>query len=50
MEQYGDIRKFSSIKSGVCSIMNDLEKFVLELGGGSISDEFVTQNYLQADG
>lgn len=49
MEQSGDIGKLSSINSGAYGMMNDFEKVMSELGGGSVSDEFVTKDYSQAD-
>lgn len=49
MEHSGDIGKLSSINSGAYGMMNDFEKVMSELGGGSVSDEFVTKDYSQAD-
>ena len=49
MEPSGDIGKLSPINSGVYGMMNDFEKVMSELGGGSVSDEFVTKDYSQAD-
>lgn len=49
MEQSGDIGKLSPINSGAYGAMNDFEKVMSELGGGSVSDEFVTKDYSQAD-
>lgn len=49
MEQYGDIGKLPSVNSGAYGMMNDFEKIMSELGGGSVSDEFVTKDYSQAD-
>lgn len=49
MEHFGDIEKLSPISSGAYGMMNDFEKVMLELGGGSVSDEFVTKDYSQAD-
>ncbi|MGN0345881.1 MAG: hypothetical protein ACI4E5_01735 [Suilimivivens sp.] len=48
-EQDGDIGKLSFINSGAYGMMNDFEKVMSELGGGSVSDEFVTKDYSQAD-
>ena len=49
MEHYGDIGKLSPINSGAYGMMNDFEKVMSELTGGSVSDEFVTKDYSQAD-
>ena len=49
METSGDIGKLSPINSGAYGMMNDFEKVMSELGGGSVSDEFVTKDYSQAD-
>lgn len=49
MELSGDIGILSSINSGAYGMMNDFEKVMSELGGGSVSDEFVTKDYSQAD-
>ncbi len=49
MEQNEDIGKLSPINSGTYGLMNDFEKVMSELGGGSVSDEYVTANYSQAD-
>lgn len=49
MEPSGDIGKLSPISSGAYGMMNDFEKIMSELGGGSVSDEFVTKDYSQAD-
>ena len=49
MEYAGDIEKLSPISSGAYGMMNDFEKVMSELGGGSVSDEFVTKDYSQAD-
>lgn len=49
MEPSGDIGKLSSINSGAYGMMNDFEKVMSELGSGSVSDEFVTEDYSQAD-
>lgn len=49
MEPSGDIGKLSPVNSGAYGMMNDFEKVMSELGGGSVSDEFVTKDYSQAD-
>lgn len=49
MEPSGDIGKLSPINSDAYGIMNDFEKVMSELGGGSVSDEFVTKDYSQED-
>ena len=49
MEPSGDIGKLSPINSGAYGMMNDFEKVMTELGGGSVSDEFVTKDYSQED-
>lgn len=49
MEYARDIEKLSPISSGAYGMMNDFEKVMSELGGGSVSDEFVTKDYSQAD-
>lgn len=49
MEPSGDIGRLSPINSGAYGMMNDFEKVMSELGGGSVSDEFVTKDYSQAD-
>ena len=49
MEPSGDIGKLSPINSGAYGMMNDFEKVMSELGGGSVTDEFVTKDYSQAD-
>lgn len=49
MEQTGDMEKLSPVSSGASGIMNDFEKIMSELGGGSVSDEFVTKDYSQAE-
>ena len=49
MEPSGDIGKLSPINSGAYGMMNDFEKVMSELGGGSMSDEFVTKDYSQED-
>ncbi len=40
--------KVSSLNPGNFGIMNDFEKIMSELGGGSVSDDFVTKDYSQA--
>lgn len=43
-----EVRRLSSVSSfGYC---NDYEKILSELSNGSVSDEFVTENYLQEQG
>lgn len=49
MEQDGDIGKLSPKNSGAYGIMNDFEKVMSELGGGSVSDDFVTKDYSQTE-
>ena len=49
MEPSGDIGKLSPINSGAYGMMNDFEKVMSELGGGSVSDEFGTKDYSQED-
>ena len=49
MEQTGDMEKLSPVSSGASGIMKDFEKIMSELGGGSVSDEFVTKDYSQAE-
>ena len=49
MEPSGDIGKLSPINSGAYGMMNDFEKVMSELGGGSVTDEFVTKDYSQED-
>ena len=49
MEPSGDIGKLSPINSGAYGMMNDFEKVMSELGGGSVSDELVTKDYSQED-
>ncbi|TGY91358.1 hypothetical protein E5329_21440 [Petralouisia muris] len=49
MEPSGDIGRLSPINSGAYGMMNDFEKVMSELGGGSVSDEFVTKEYSQED-
>ena len=49
MEPSGDIGNLSPINSGAYGMMNDFEKVMSELGGGSVSDEFVTKDYSQED-
>ncbi len=45
--QFEDIKKVSSLNPGNFGIMNDFEKIMSELGGGSVSDDFVTRDYSQ---
>ncbi len=47
--QTEDMKNLPSINSGAYGIMNDFEKIMSELGGGSVSDDFVTKDYSQAD-
>lgn len=47
--QIEDTKKLSSLNSGSYGMMNNFEKVMSELGGGSVSDEFVTKDYSQAD-
>lgn len=42
-----DIKNLPSLSSGYSGIMNDFEKIMSELGGGSVSDDFVTKDYSQ---
>lgn len=49
IRQAGDIAKLSPMNSGNYGIMNDFEKVMSELGNGSVSDAFVTEDYSQAD-
>ena len=49
LEQSEDIGKLPSMNSGIYGMMNDFEKIMSELGGGSVSDDFVTKDYSQAD-
>lgn len=46
-EKIGDIKKLPSLSSGYSGIMNDFEKIMSELGGGLVSDDFVTKDYSQ---
>ena len=46
-QKIGDIKKLPSLNSGYSGIMNDFEKIMSELGGGSVSDDFVTKDYSQ---
>ena len=48
MKQTGDIGKLSPVTEGSYGIMSDFEKVMSELGGGSVSDDFVTKDYSQA--
>jgi len=45
--QIEDTKKLSSINSGSYGIMNDFERIMSELGGGSVSDDLVTKGYSQ---
>lgn len=47
--QTEDIGKLPSMNSGIYGMMNDFEKIMSELGDGSVSDDFVTKDYSQAD-
>ncbi len=47
--QTEDIGKLPSMNSGSYGMMNDFEKIMSELGGGSVSDDMVTKDYSQAD-
>ena len=49
MEPSGDIGRLFPKNSGAYGMMNDFEKVMSELGDGSVSDEFVTKDYSQAD-
>ena len=49
LEQREDIGKLPSMNSGIYGMMNDFEKIMSELGAGSVSDDFVTKDYSQAD-
>lgn len=42
-----DTKKLSSINSGSYGIMNDFERIMSELGGGSVSDDLITKDYSQ---
>ncbi len=46
-QKLADIKNLPSLSSGYSSIMNDFEKIMSELGGGSVSDDFVTRDYSQ---
>ena len=46
-QKLADIKNLPSLSSGYSGIMNDFEKIMSELGGGSVSDDFVTRDYLQ---
>lgn len=50
LRQTEDIKKLMPLYSGVYEygIMNDFEKIMSELGNGSVSDDFVTNDYSQA--
>jgi len=43
----GDIQNLPSLNPGGFGIMNDFEKVMSELGGGMVSDDFVTKDYSQ---
>lgn len=45
--QSEDIGKLPSMNSGTYGMVNDFEKIMSELGGGSVSDDFVTKDYSQ---
>lgn len=45
--QIEDIKKLSSLNSGSYGIMNDFERIMSELGGGSVSDDLTTKDYSQ---
>lgn len=44
-EELGEVKKLSAISS--FGILNDFERYLSELSGGMVSDEFVTENYSQ---
>lgn len=46
-QKLADIKNLPSLSSGYSGIMNDFEKIMSELGGGSVSDDFVTRDYSQ---
>lgn len=46
-KETGDIKKLPSLSSGYFGIMNNFEKIMSELGDGSVSDDFVTNDYSQ---
>lgn len=45
--QNEDITKFPSMIFGSSDIMNDFEKIMSELGGGTVSNDLVSKNYSQ---
>ncbi len=45
--QNEDITKFSPTNFGSSGIMNDFEKIMSELGGGAVSNDFVSKDYSQ---
>lgn len=45
--QNEDITKLSPMNFGSSGIMNDFEKIMSELGGGSVSNDFVSNDYSQ---
>lgn len=45
--QNEDITKLSSMNSGSYGIMNDFERIMSELGGGAVSNDFVSKDYSQ---
>lgn len=45
--QNEDITKLSSMNFGSSGIMNDFEKIMSELGGGAVSNDFVSKDYSQ---
>lgn len=49
MGQLGEPEKLTPLNAGFYGMINDFEKVMSELGGGSVSCDFVTNDYLQAD-
>ena len=47
IEQNEDITKLSSMNFGNSGIMNDFEKIMSELGGGTVSNDLVSKDYSQ---
>lgn len=45
--QNEDITKLSPMNFGISGIMNDFEKIMSELGGGAVSNDFVSKDYSQ---
>ena len=45
--QNEDITKLSPMNFGSSGIMNDFEKIMSELGGGAVSNDFVSKDYSQ---